>query len=178
MKNINHKTNMNSPLNTRYMIRDTSHPKRSFGFTLIELLVVFAIIGVISAVVVSSISGFRSGQALKNSVEETVSLLERSRSKTLASENSLAYGVSINTSTRLLSLFAVVSGSNVTQESVTLDSGITIGTSLTPTPSGVPDITFSRLTGETSRVGIITFTNQLGATRTITITKTGVISGN
>lgn len=148
------------------------------GFTLMEILVAISILAMIALIVFPSISSFRKNQALKNAIEETVSLLERARSKTLASENDRAYGVLIDTTAKTISLFRIVSGSNVTEETVSLDTSLSISHLLNPGPSGSPDISFARLSGEASRTGTVTFTNGDGVVRTITITKIGNVSAN
>jgi prepilin-type N-terminal cleavage/methylation domain-containing protein len=62
------------------------------GFNLIEIMIVLAIFILIISLVLPSLINFRKEQALKNTAENIVSLLNKAKSDSIASLNSSQYG--------------------------------------------------------------------------------------
>lgn len=152
---------------------------RTKGFTFIELVIVVAVMGLIVAIVIPTLSKFKEQQSLKNTVDDVVSLLNQARSDTLSSlagtnysvyfeSNKATYFVGSSfvagTPTNKVALFSDVADVPV-QDGLTLNGGGSI-------------VTFDRLTGATSQYGTIKI--QLVADPTIykviTVSKTGFIS--
>jgi prepilin-type N-terminal cleavage/methylation domain-containing protein len=151
------------------------------GFTLIELLAVVAIIGVLVAVVISSLSTFRSRQALKNTTDDIISLINDARVKTISSVNSTNYGVHIE-SARLVEFSGAtfVNGSSSNRQ-IDIDSSVTIPSSGGINLSGGgSDVIFTRLSGDTSNYGtiVVQLSSNSSVKKTITINQTGVVSVN
>ncbi len=144
------------------------------GFTLVEILVVIAIIGIISAIVLSSFSVFKSAQGVDKDTETIVELLRQARSQTLISKNATTYGVHFASTTVTLFAGSIYSAWNASNQVFNLVNADTV-MNVTLTGGGM-DVVFSRLTGETSQNGtIVVSSNANGRSRTITIYKTGLI---
>jgi len=161
-------------MNTRNLIGY----KYQTGRTLIEILFVIVIIVVLAAIVALSFSGFKKGQALPTGVDEVVALLNEARSRTLAAENGLQYGVHLASDRAVLFNGTTYASGTSTNKTIMMDSTVTI-TSITLTGGGA-DVVFNKLTGETSQYGtlIVKNTSTTVGQKTITITKTGLISSN
>lgn len=123
--------------------------KTSKGFTAIEMLITVAIIGVLSTVILYPLSSQRTVRTLDGAKLKTLSALERARSLTLASKNSLQYGVYFATST-----IAVFSGSTYSQGAVVETAPVPTGVEIVSINfAGGREVLFDRLTAETSDVG-------------------------
>lgn len=153
--------------------------KKITGETVVQLLVVVAILGLLARIIVPSFTKNRSVNALTGSVDDVVSTLVTARTKTLASYNGSQYGVRISNNSVTLftgSSFNQSSSSNV---SYALDSAVTIPSGTVSLNGGGTDVVFDRLTGGTSNYGTIVVQLSDGSiSKTITITKTGLVSAN
>lgn len=151
------------------------------GITVLEILMAVAIIAIITAVVIPSLSKFRKEQTLNNSTSDIISLLNKARNDTVSSLNSTNYGVHFETTRAVYFIGSVFDNNAPTNSVVTIDTSASIpvsgGISLN---GGGSDVIFTRLTGETANYGTITVRLVSDATRqkTITISKTGAISSN
>ena len=153
------------------------HYRRTQGITLIELLIGIAILGIIGAVAITSLSSLRGAQALKNSTASTVSVFHEARARTLASESASSYGVHIGTTELVLFQGAAYVAGNTGNKRVSLDDGVTI--SSISLAGGGTDVVFNRLTGGTNQNGTFVIVGTTPtAQKTITISKTGLISSN
>lgn len=146
------------------------------GFTLIELVVIVAIVALIGTIITQAFSRYGERQSLARSLDRAVSALEEARSRTLASENALQYGVHFD-SDRFISFEGdtFISGSP-SNNSILLDSRVTItGIVLS---GGGSDVVFERLSGRTLMPGTITFSlsRDPSISGTLTIQSTGTIS--
>lgn len=152
------------------------------AFTLLELLIVISIIGILVALIIPSLSKFRSQQTLNNTAEEIVSLLNEARSSTLASKNLMNYGVHFETNKAILfSGVSFVDNSNNKELDFDLNVSIPISGGINLINGGV-DVVFNRLTGETftdeSGTIMIQIANDITSQKTININKLGIISVN
>src|SRR4051812_20402731 len=77
------------------MVSQALHKK---GFTLLELIIVFAIIALLSAILIGALVSTNTSQALDKDTQTTVTVLEEARSKTLASADASRYGVHVASS--------------------------------------------------------------------------------
>jgi type II secretory pathway pseudopilin PulG len=143
------------------------------GFTLIEALISITIIIVLVAVVSYGITAFKEGQALNNTVDEVTALLNQARSRTLAGDGGVAYGVRLESTKATL-----ISNGTLISPVITFSSGIVLNSiSLT---GGGSDVTFNKLTGDTNQYGtfIVKKASTTAGQKTVTITKTGAVSSN
>lgn len=129
--------------------------------------------GVIGAIVFSSIIKFRDAHSLSKDTETVIAVLRQARNQTLSSKNSSVYGVRFATTTVTLFVGATYSSSTTTNKVFTMsgsDNILTISLNY-----GGRDVVFQRLSGETSQNGTIIISSpRLTNTKTVTIYKTGI----
>jgi len=154
--------------------------KKNKGISIIEILIVISIIVIISAIAIPNLSKFHNQQALQNTTEDVISLLNEARNSTISSKNSNTYGIHFQSDKVIL--FAGASfTSDPSNKQVDLDSSVTI-----PVAGGInlngggSDIVFARITGDTTEYGTIIIRLVKDATqqKIITISKIGVIGSN
>ena len=153
------------------------------GISLVEILVVISIIGIILAVATTSLSDFRNSQALRNTADDIISLLNQARSQTLASKNLISYGVHLGLDRATLFAGTSYTESDPNNQVIMFDNSVVI---LDGTPGGINlngyevDVIFDRLTGDTDQYGtiILQSNKDINKQKTITINKIGVISSN
>lgn len=159
-------------------LKTQQNPKRYSGFTLLEILVVIGILGVLGTILITGFKNFQTRQTLELSTKEIRQMFETARSKTLASEGDVAYGVFIDTDAVTLFKGASYSSSDSNNSIFRLDPRVTISSvSFTPTSN---EILFTRGTGEPSSSGSveISLKSNPQTKRTITLTGTGIINSN
>jgi prepilin-type N-terminal cleavage/methylation domain-containing protein len=147
------------------------------GVTIIELLIVVAIIGSLVSIVWPQFSKFRETYTHKNMLEDVLSILDKARSKSLASLNSSEYGVHFEQNKVIIFKGKVFSEISPDNEITNILEPVTI-TNIFPGGS----FYFNRLNGMPSNATAISVTLSVqgnpGLTRIITISKTGAISVN
>jgi len=150
------------------------------GISLIEILVVVSIIAIIVAIVVPNFSKFHNQQALRNTTEDVISLLNEARNNTISSKDSNTYGVHFETGKATLfagTTYAV----NASNTQIIFDKAASI-----PVSGGIilngggSDVVFDRLTGSTSEYGtiVVRLISDASSQKTINISKLGVIGSN
>lgn len=151
---------------------------KSFGFTLIEMLAVIAVVSVLAVIVISKYSAFRESQAISNGVEEVVALINEAHNRTLSGDSSLPYGVHLQSDRAVLFQGTTYSSGGTYNKTVMIDSVAVI--SSISLGGGGSDIKFDQLTGDTSQYGtfIIKLSSSTAGQKTITISKTGIVSSN
>jgi len=155
--------------------------KKNKGISAIEIVMVIAILAIVVAVVLPSLTGFRNGQSLKNTTDDIVSLLNQARMQTLSSENSTYYSVHFEMTRAVLFSGGTFSDSNSSNKVITFDNLVIIpangGINLN---GGDVNVNFTRLTGDTNQYGtiIIQLASDSSKQKTITINKTGIVSSN
>lgn len=148
------------------------------GITVIELLVVIAAFGVLIAVVLPQFSKIKENQVLKNGVEDITSSINKSRSQTLASLNSIEYGVRFESDKIIIftgKTFNQGVGSNEIINMITPASITSVALDGESGTSG--DLFFNRLSGSPSKTGTIIISTP-NYSKTITISATGAVSVN
>jgi prepilin-type N-terminal cleavage/methylation domain-containing protein len=148
------------------------------GISLMELLIVLAIVGIIVAIAVSQFSKIRNAQILKSTTEDILSVLNKARSQTLASLNSLQYGVRFETNRVVIFNGTTYDSNNASNEVINISSIARISSiALT---DGVTDIYFNRLNGTASNTGtiVVSISSDVSLSKIITISKTGGVSVN
>ncbi len=146
------------------------------GLTFIEIIIAVAILMVITVFTLVSLNTFRENQSLKNAVNETVSLINQARSKTLSSQEFSQYGVHFESSRTVLFKGTIFSEPNSENIVFAVPSSIEIS-SISLNGGGV-DLVFQKLTGKTDQFGSIIFRvkNDISKTKTIDIKNTGIIN--
>lgn len=144
------------------------------GITAIEILLVVSILILIAIVTVPSFISFRNNQALQNTTNSIVSLLQEARTKTLGSYNNTFYSVYIDTESATLFTGGTYSSGDTTNKIVPYESPVVLQ-SVTLSGGGTK-ISFDRLKGTTSQGGTIIVGIPGGASKTISVSASGVIS--
>jgi prepilin-type N-terminal cleavage/methylation domain-containing protein len=146
------------------------------GFSLLEILLVVGIMGVLAAVIAFPLSSFHRAQKIRGATADVSSLVQQAQSLTLASHDSLQYGVHLTTTTATLFSGTTYIANAASNRVTTLPSGVTATWSLQG--SGA-DIIFERLTGETNQYGTITLSlSSPTLSRIITVSKLGSVATN
>lgn len=142
------------------------------GFSLLEFIGMFAIVLVITAVVIGGFLGFKRGSELTLAKEHALSQLREAKTRTLASRDNAAWGAHFEID-RVILFKETYSASAPTNETIVMPSSVEINT--IALAGGGSDVMFKRLTGETNQIGTITLRlkNDTEKTRTITIKPTG-----
>lgn len=142
------------------------------GFSLLEFIGVFAVVLVITAIVVGGFLGFKRGSELTLAKEHALSQLREAKTRTLASHNNAAWGAHFEID-RVILFKEIYSAGAMENETILSPASVEIsGIALA---GGGSDVIFKRLTGETDQTGTITLRlkNDPAQTRTITIQSTG-----
>ncbi|MFA5773588.1 MAG: prepilin-type N-terminal cleavage/methylation domain-containing protein [Candidatus Paceibacterota bacterium] len=154
--------------------------KRNKGISIIEILIVISIIVIISAIAIPNFSKFHNQQALRNTTEDVISLLNEARNSTISSKNSNTYGVHFQSDKVIL--FAGSSfNDSPSNKQINLDSSVIIpATGGINLNGGGSDIIFARITGDTTNNGtiVIQLVSDTTQQKIITISKIGVIGSN
>ena len=143
-----------------------------------EILIVLAVLGLIFAVVLPQFSKIREGQVLKSAVEDILSSLDKARSQTLSSLNSLEYGVHLQSDKVIIfkgKVFSALASDNETINIATPASISNVTLGGVSSTSG--NIYFNRLSGAPSTTGTITILTP-SYSKIITLSGTGVVSVN
>ena len=150
------------------------------GFTAIEIIIAIAVLGIILAVILPSLSTFRNDQTLKNTADDIATLLNQARTDTLSSKNSTYYSVHFQSDRAVYFVGGTYNSGASTNKTVMFDSTVTLPSGNISLNGAGANVTFDRLTGNTNEYGTITI--QLAGDSTkqkvITVTKTGIVSAN
>jgi len=148
------------------------------GIGLIEVLVTIAVLGVLIAVTLPQFSKIKERQVLKAGVEDILSSLNRARANTLASVNSLNYGVRFESNQVIIFTGIVYSAGASDNKVVSISTPASITNVTLNASSGTSgELYFVRLSGAPSKTGTITIATG-NYSKTITISASGAISSN
>lgn len=146
------------------------------GITIIELLVVLAVLGIIISVVMPQFSKIRENQVLKSGVQDILSSIDKARSQTLASLNSLNYGVRFEVDKIILFKTQAFDANAVDNETINIITPATISNVTLNLVSGAfGEMYFNRLSGSPSKTGTVTISTP-NYSKMITISATGTAS--
>lgn len=147
----------------------------SKGFTLMEILIVLGILMLIFLVAFPKFAEIRNNQVLKSGVEDIITSINKAKSQTLASLNSLEYGVHFSqNSVTIFPGDTYIAGSSANE---VIDIFLPANISSISLVGGVSTLHFSRLTGMPSTSGTITISNST-TSKTITISAAGAVGVN
>ena len=142
---------------------------RRSGFTLIEIVVVIAILAMVVVLSYEALSTYAGYQQFRGSTAELLSRLREARQRTVASETTGNFRVTITSSSTIQ-----ISDSAASSSEQYSFSGIRMTPALT---SGTTSITFARLTGTPNATGTILLLHErTGATTTISVGDSGIIT--
>jgi prepilin-type N-terminal cleavage/methylation domain-containing protein len=142
--------------------------KYNKGLTLIELLVVIAIFSILVSVSFTVYTNFNARNNLETATDGLVEALRFAQSNAEAVNGDAKWGVGI-----LADKFVVFKGSTYVGRDASFDQALDF--SRTIVPSGLLEIVFEKMTGETLTVGTTTLTNTSG-TKNININVKGTIT--
>ena len=146
------------------------------GITVLELLVVLAVLGIIFSIILPQFSKMRENQVLKSGVQDILSSLSKARSQTLASLNSLNYGVHFEADKIIIFTGTGFTGGAAGNEIINIITPATI--SNVALGAGSPasgDVFFNRLSGSPNTNGTVTISTT-NYSKIITIWATGVVN--
>lgn len=149
--------------------------KGSKGFTLIETLIAIAIIVILLAISIISISSYRDAKVVQTTANEIAFKLEEAKANSIAGKNSSAFGIHFTNNSYTYfqgNSYNLSDPNNITPS---FPENYSISTNLT---GGATDIVFARLTGKPNIYGSITVQkdNSASTTKTISIGVLGDIS--
>lgn len=136
------------------------------GFTFIELLISIAVIGVILTVVVDGLVSFRRSLDINQAADGVVAQLREARRRTIESKNASQWGVHVVSTSTILFSGSAYGASGVDNEGFVLPSTVTI--------SGLSDVVFKRISGDTDNAGALTLT-QGANTKVINVRSSGLV---
>ncbi len=144
------------------------------GFSLYELLIAMAVLLILVAVTLNSMSDYARTQQHTRLVEEIGHQIHLARQQTLASKADSTYGIYVGTST--IEVFAGASPVVGSSANTILDLSAVTQTATSSFSDGNWYVVFERITGAASATGTITVTDTvLERTATYTIHSSGLI---
>lgn len=145
---------------------------RAAGFTVVELLVAFAVIAIVTGLLLSGFRNYARYQEYNQAVSTVRAVLYDARMQARGSEGGVARGVKVLPTSLVVYPGTSYSAGNSANQNTIL-SNVTLSTNFT---GGVTELSFSNLTGLPSATGTIMIvgTNHT-ATTTIEITAGGGI---
>jgi len=137
--------------------------------------VVIAILGIMLGVVLASFSSLSTSYVLEGETKTLVSLLGDARSRTLAGRDGFQYGVHFGTSSATLFRGGSYTVGDSTNETMTLNQKVRIGT--TTFLGGGSDIIFTKVRGTATYYGTTTLylANNQSANMSIVIKENGLV---
>ncbi len=152
----------------------------SKGFTIIEMLIVVTILMVLVAMAVQPFFTIKKATDVDTAAEEFMGVVKLAQSRTVSSENSVQYGVYLNTSS-LPNQYIMFKGASYATRDTTADvtyllpntvqfSGVSLGS--------VNQIVFDKLTGASEESGTISIRSKVdnSQSKTMYVTSSGVIN--
>lgn len=149
---------------------------KTHGFTIIELLVVLAIVVILMGIASLPIIRFRREQALQNTTNAVLTVINEARAKTLAGTENTNYSVRLESDRAILFRGSTYQSSTSTNQIFLYESPVVLGT--VALSGGGSTITFDRLRGTTAHHGTLQLQLPSGTVRTITVTATGTVARN
>lgn len=146
------------------------------GFTILELLVVIALMAVLSALTMITLIQPQTTVSLDSAVEVLVADLRSQQTKSMVGDSGtggaqVPHGVYVQAGSYTLFKGAAYSGADTDNFVITMDSSISLGTTL-PSSQAV----FAEASGELTAASTITVTNTIsGQSKVISLNRLGVV---
>jgi len=148
------------------------------GITALEMLFVVSILGILFAIILPQFSTIKENQVMKNATGEIISALHNAQSQSLASVDSIEYGVHFQSDKVIIFKGQVFLVNDVNNKIINIISPASISdVTLDGVSSTTGDIYFKRLSGAPNKVGTVTISTS-SMSKIITISATGAISLN
>jgi len=145
------------------------------GFSILEIIIVLAILILLMVLILPSFKTIRNNQIIKSTASDVFSALDKARSQSLSSIDSMEYGVHFQSDKIVVFKGTTYSAVDVNNEEVSITSPASISDiSLT---GGAVDVYFDRLSGAPNKTGTITISLD-SSSKVITISATGAASMN
>jgi len=138
------------------------------GFTLLEMLLSVALLGIIGGMIIPSYHTFIVRNDLDLAVSTLASNLRRAQSLSQSSDGDMTWGVRVGVGSIL-----IYKGPSYVLRDVDYDENTQIPKTIAPT--GLNEITFSKVYGVPSATGTFSLTSQANEKRTITINEKGMV---
>ncbi len=138
------------------------------GFTLPEVLLSVALLTIIGGMSMPMYRVFMVRDELDSVATTLAQNLRRAQSLSRAGSGDMTWGVRVGVGSIL-----IYKGSNYVLRDSSFDENTSIPTTIVPT--GVNEITFSKVLGVPSATGTFILTSQANETRTITINEKGMV---
>ena len=148
------------------------------GITALEMLFVVSILGILFAIVLPQFSKMKENQVMKNATGEIISALHNAQSQSLASVDSVEYGVHFQSDKVIIFKGKIFSAEAEDNKIVNIILPASISdVTLNGASSTTGDIYFERLSGVPDKIGTITVSTS-SMSKIITISATGAVSLN
>ena len=148
------------------------------GITIIEVLIVIFVICLLIAITLPQFSKIRENQVFKGAVQDTISAIEKAKSKTMASVDSSEYGVQFESDQVIIFKGTTFSAGDPDNEIISIISPASITNVTLGGVSGASgNLYFNRLSGTPSKTGTITITAGSNS-KLVTIGAAGSVSSN
>lgn len=142
--------------------------KKEKGFTVVELIFVVAVAFVFAAVSQAGFFSFQDRNNLEIATNNVVESLRHAKANAQQSQGDSKWGVAL-----MQNEIVVFSGSSYSSRNSSLDQTITLPAGVGA--SGLSEVVFEKIIGETLNTGIIVLTSST-KTKNITINEKGTIS--
>jgi prepilin-type N-terminal cleavage/methylation domain-containing protein len=140
----------------------------NFGFTILEVLIVMGILSILVGLGLFIGNDFFKGYSLRLEKNTVVSALQKARSQSMNNIGQSNHGIYVTSDG-----FAIFQGPSYDGRSTSFDQAISSDPSITH--SGLNEIVFSQLSGQSNASGTITLSNGISST-TISVNYEGAIS--
>jgi prepilin-type N-terminal cleavage/methylation domain-containing protein len=142
--------------------------KIRLGFTLPEVLLSLTLLSIIAGMIIPMYRTFIVRNDLDSSVAMLAQNLRRAQALSQAGDGDIGWGVHVGVGSIL-----VYKGSNYITRDSLYDENTSIPTSIIPT--GLVDVTFSKVTGIPSATGTFMLTSQNNEKRNVSINEKGMV---
>ena len=139
------------------------------GFTFIEVLLVIALLGLLVGLLVPFYQSFQVSNQLDTTAFEIVQTLRMAQARAMAGDEGSIFGVHLESQKFVLFKGGVYQNGEVANEINEVPRTLNVSTSFGP------DITFSKIKGETSTAGTITILSDINESKVIQINAKGNI---
>ncbi|HSX07130.1 MAG TPA: prepilin-type N-terminal cleavage/methylation domain-containing protein [Candidatus Saccharimonadia bacterium] len=141
---------------------------KSAGFTLVEVLLSVAIITMLTGLSLPLYESFVRRNDLDLTTQSIATMIRRAETYSRGTKSDSTWGVEFQSTNAIL-----FRGSMFASRDTSYDEMVTIPVSITP--SGLSELTFTKLTGAPNTTGSLTLASTTNTTKTITINAKGTV---
>ena len=140
------------------------------GVSLVELLLVVAIIAIVASLSVPFYRSFQIEEQLNTVSKDALQVLREAQNKSITAQEDSAWGVHFSSTSPDFGTFQGILFAAYYHDNYNVPPSITISTDFGE------DIYFEKLTGNPSSAGVVTIEDNIGGSKTITISDVGLIN--